>query len=293
MWTPVSVNSDFDSMLDLINQMDSSETSQWTKWKSNADNHQIVIHTPDYYYKVYNVDYQSGMFVCEIRERLGEIYRSWGLHWEVKTIRKGNALFQLEQRQVLPVANSDKILYKDLLIDWSKTLLELESALDLPKVKAQLKANFPSLYQLKLIRDCVNKYEDYAIAPNGKIVLLDDADWFLALVDKSNNWISTDWIFTSVFRNTKEQLFAPINFFDCDLLGNLGHKVNQWLIFNSATNVDGSQFKAELHDIHDKMLADNIKCLTGDKDYLLNGDPIMAKSIGFTNEHIRKIVVNE
>ena len=281
------------SLISLINQIDSTECSSWSKWKSDADNHQIVIRTPQYYYKVYETDYQSGMFTCEVREKLAQIYRSWGIHWEVKTIRNGNALYQVEQRQALPVASSNKILYKDLLIDWSKTLVELEQLLDLPKVKAQLKPKIKELAQIKLVRDCVNKYEDYAIAPNGRVALLDDADWFLALVDKDNNWLSVPWTFMQVFRNTSEQLFAPIDFFDCDLLANSGKLVNQWLIFNSAINKDHTQFVAQLRSIHDKMLEDNIKCLTGDADYLLNGQPIMAKQIRFDNEHIRQIMVDE
>lgn len=278
MWEVVK-SSQFDNLLNCINSLDSSETSSWTKWKSNADNHQVVIRTNNYYYKVYEVDYQSGLFLCEIREKLGQIYREWGLHWLVKTERRGNALYQIEQRQKLEVASKDKILYKDLLIDWSKTLIELESRLDLPKVKAQLKQKIPNLYQVKLVRDCVNKFEDYAIAPNGRIVLLDDADWFLALVDKDNNWISSPWTFTQVFRSTKEQLFAPIDFFDWDLLAHAGSTVRQWLIFDSAVNKDGSQFIAELRSIHDKMLEDNIKCLCNDPSYLLNGEPIMDKTI--------------
>lgn len=281
------------SLIKLINQIDSTECSSWSKWKSDADNHQIVVRTKDYYYKVYNVDFQSGMFTCEVREKLAQIYRSWGLHWSVKTWRKGNALFQVEQRQVLPLAKPDKILYKDLLIDWSKTLLELEQLLDLPKVKSQLKSTIKNLAHLKLVRDCVNKYEDYAIAPNGRIVLLDDADWFLALVDADNNWISTDWTYINIFRNTKEQVFAPIDFFDCDLVANCGKLVNQWLIFDSAINIDQSQFIAELKDVHNTMLADNIKCLMGDQDYLLNGEPLLAKQVRFDNEHIRQIMVNE
>lgn len=290
MWELVTGTS---SLISLINQIDSTECSSWSKWKSDADNHQIVIRTPDYYYKVYETDYQSGMFTCEVREKLAQIYRSWGIHWGVKTVRSGNALYQVEQRQALPVASADKILYKDLLIDWSKTLVELEQLLDLPKVKAQLKPKIKELAQIKLVRDCVNKYEDYAIAPNGRVVLLDDADWFLALVDKDNNWLSVPWTFMQVFRNTSEQLFAPIDFFDCDLLANSGKLVNQWLIFNSAINKDHTQFVAQLRSIHDKMLEDNIKCLTGDADYLLNGQPIMAKQIRFDNEHIRQIMVDE
>lgn len=291
MWTPVqAVNPEW---LDLINRIDYTESSQWTKWKSNADNHQVVIKTPNYYYKVYNVDFQSGLFLCEIREKLGEIYRSWGLHWEVRTHLRDNGFIQIEQRQVLPVADKTKILYKDLLIDWSKTLLELEAALDLPKVGLQVKSAIKQLAQIKLVRDCVNKYEDYAIAPNGRVVLLDDADWFLALVDKANNWISHDWTYLPIFRNTKEQIFGPIDLFEADILEVTGKTVNQWLIFDSVLNKNGEQFKSELANIHDKMLADNIKCLVGDEDYLLNGQPILNKSIGFDNEHIRQIMVDE
>ena len=278
------VNQNHNDLISLITQIDSTSCSDWAKWKSNADNHQVVIRTNDYYYKVYETDYQSGLFLCEVREKLAEIYRSWGLHWLIKTERRGNAIYQIEQRQKLPLADKNKISYKELLIDWSKTLVELESKLDLPKVKAQLKQKIPNLYQVKLVRDCVNKFEDYAIAPNGRIVLLDDADWFLALVDRDNNWISTNWTFVQVFRNTNEQLFAPIDFFDSDLLANTGKTVRQWLIFDSATNKDGSQFIAELRSIHDKMLEDNIKCLCNDPSYLLNGEPIMAKSIMLDNQ---------
>ena len=271
-------NPTFDEFIDLIKKMDSNTSPDvWVKWKNYSN--QVVIETPHYFYKIYNTDYTAGLFFSLVREKLAEIYRDeFHIKWDVITIKKENSIYQLEQREKLQVCNEDVIDYDDLMINWSNTLNRLEDKLILPKITKQLQDKIKNLYKIKLVRDCVNKYEDYAITKDGNIVLLDDADWFLALIDEDNNWISSEFNCYEILTNEGYKTFVPQNYYEViqdedELLSSIHIPINKWIISQK-----NKQVKNEVLDFADKreqMLFNNIKVLSSGK-YLENKQKLLV-----------------
>lgn len=247
--------SSFHKFLDTLVRMDDSDPSQWVKWKNYAN--QVVVQSPNYFYKMYQTDIQNGEFICDIRNALAEIYREdFGIVWDIITIKDKDCYYQIEQREKLPLCTPELIPFEDLLIDWSYTLQKLEKKLDLPKVSLQLREQCENVKQVKLIRDCVNKYIDYGYK-NGHVILLDDADWFLAPIDNDNNWISLNFNVYPVFHNCKDRIFAPIDFYDRDPVAVTAEPLNKWSIFNNTIG-DTTKFIPNLLSIREQMLKDNI-----------------------------------
>ena len=258
--TPTNIHT-FDECIELIETLEESKNQDlWVKWKDSAN--QIVVGTENYYYKIYQVGISAGSFASEIREELGKIYREeFGLLWNIKTIVKDNSIYQVEQREKLKVCSPDDMSFTDLFINWSKTLEKLEDRLILDKITAQI--NMPGLHKLKLVRDCVNKFEDYAITKDGRIVLLDDADWFLATVDKDDNWFSTQCKVYDIITLTGEKVFGPIDLFNKDNVRLANEKINKWNIF--VTTLKADEAELEFRSIREQMLYDNIKVLSTGK----------------------------
>lgn len=261
-WSPflaeTKSSSTFNKFINSIIQLDESDPSHWTKWKNYAN--QVVIEAPNYYYKLYQNDIQAGEFYCEIREALSQIYKEeFGVHWEIITIKENNSYYQIEQREKLQVCTPELISFEDLLIDWSHTLKKLEKKLGLHIVTLQLKEYINNLNELKLIRDCINKHEDYGFK-NGHVILLDDADWFIALTDKDNNWISHSFNAFPVIQNSVDRLFAPQDFYNKDPASATGEIVNKWNIFYNSQKIT-KNFVPNLLSIREQMISDNIHIL--------------------------------
>lgn len=249
------------------------------KWK-NYDN-QVVIRSDKYFYKIYQSSYTT-QFPCIIREVLGKIYREqFGLFWNTQVIydKDKHSIYQIEQREKLEVCTPEtpeKIAYEDLFLDWSNTLELVEKELGLREIELQLREYFPEMHKLKIVRDCVNKFEDYAFK-NGKVVLLDDSDFFLAMVDKEGNWLNPTQNVVKVVYRGDEVLFAPFNFFDAntDALSFLSNKSYQWMLFYHSGKIgDTQKVIANLKSLRHTMLEQNIKMLaTKEKEKLyLAGD---------------------
>ncbi len=235
------------------------------KWK-DYDN-QVVIRSDNYFYKIYQTTYTT-QFFCAIREALAKIYREqFGLVWNTQTIydKEKGSIYQIEQREKLEVCTPEKISYEDLFLDWSNTLELLEAELGLKEIELQLREYFPQMKRLKIVRDCVNKFEDYAFK-NGKIVLLDDADFFLAMVDKDGNWLNPTQNVINITYKGNDVLFAPFDFFNIkiedDALSFLGNKSYQWMMFYHSGKIDDTQkVIANLKSLRHNMLEQNIKML--------------------------------
>lgn len=266
-WIPFSVETtrlkNFNQFLDIIKKIDPlTSLDSWVKWKD--DSHQLVVGTKDYYYKLYQTDIQSGSFFVKIREELANIYQDlYNIHWVVKTVYQQNQIFQIEQREKLKVCDKN-IPFEKILLGWNKTLELLEERLLLDKILKQLPLNIQQkVSKIKLIRDCMNKYDDYAITNNNEIILLDDADWFLAFVDKNGNWISSKSNIFSVISSIGETFLAPFDLYERNLLNLANEEVNRWNIFISDINLEKTQ--KQLISMREEFISNNIKILTTNK----------------------------
>lgn len=273
-WTPFLSNDrasvTFNQFLDIIKQMDNNTSPDiWTKWKNFAN--QVVIETPNFYFKLYEDFYNTGCFLYEIRRNLAEIYKEkFNILWEISKVEANGKIYTFEKRQKLTVCTSNCMTYADLLLNWSHTLQELEKRLLLKEICEQLKPSIPCLAEIKLIRDCINKYADYAITKQNEIVLLDDADWFLALVDKNGKWLSSRHRGYNIVSALGETIFAPIDYFEENSITKVDELNNKWQIFVENENMD--KLDSKVKDWHEEMLMNNIQLIS--KQQLIPGQEI-------------------
>ena len=266
-WTPFLIENrasiTFDKFLDLIKQLDNnSSPNLWTKWKNYAN--QVVIETPNYYFKLYEDDYLCGSFWSLIRSTLGEIYTKYfNILWDVNIIKQNSKIYTLERRQKLNVCIPNSILYADLLLNWSNTLKKLENELLLSEICQQLKPYIPELAELKLIRNCINKYADYAITEDNNIVLLDDSDWFIAMVDKNGKWLNSKFKGYNIISSLGETVFAPEGYFDKGSSTKHEEFANKWQIYME--NIKTTEIEGILFDQREQMLKDNISLIFNQK----------------------------
>ena len=273
-WTPFLKNNQssytFDQFLDIIKQMDNeSSPDLWFKWKNFVN--QVVIETPNFYFKLYEDFYNTGCFLYEIRRNLAEIYQEkFNILWEINKVEANGKIYTFEKRQKLTVCTPNCMTYADLLLNWSHTLQELEKRLLLKEICEQLKPNIPCLAEIKLIRDCINKYADYAITEQNEIILLDDADWFLALVDKDGKWLSSRHRGYNIVSGLGETIFAPIDYFKENSITEIDELKNKWQIFVENENMD--RLDSKLRDWREEMLMNNIQLIS--KQQLIPGQEI-------------------
>ena len=169
------------------------------KWKHSANANQIVLKTDNYYYKVYAFN-EVDRFNSLIRHAFAEVYRSYGIDWEIITVQTDKGFLDIERREILEVCTE---WCNEILINYSKTLALVEEKLGFNDIIKQIREYYKYAYKLKLIRHSVNKPMDYALYKD-KIILLDDADWVLYILDEENNPISV------------MNMFVKVNVFDED-----------------------------------------------------------------------------
>lgn len=256
----------FERFLNAVVTLEGDEKQDWVKWKS--PDHQVVIQTPQYYYKLYEMVTDNDVFYFSVREQLADIYKQrYGIHWEIKTITDGNTQIQIEQREKLEViTDKSNIGFQQILLQWQDILEELEEKLLLPQLTRQMQEYIPNLDKIKLIRDCINKYPDYAIKDN-HIILLDDADWFLALIDKEGNWLEVEYnIYPDLVTIIGDALLIPCVEGATDDRKRIQYehnKIRKWtLVPSDRVNLTP---KSALQDVRTTMIENNIKLLhTGD-----------------------------
>ena len=257
----------FDNFVDVIKTLDNGaiSTDLWTKWKGEVN--QIVIQTPNYYFKIYNDEFTTGEFNSLIREKLAEIYREdCGLLWDIKTIYNDNKLYQIERREKLHVCQEGDISFDDLMLKWNNILKKLEQKLLLPQITKQLQDSIPDLYEIKLVRECLNKFEDYGLTNNGDVVLLDDADWFLAFVDKEHNWMNKKFSSYHILTSIGDRIIAPSNYYEVlsyNDINKMNILCNKWMIMRIEEDLIVTE--QNLREKEEQMLYDNIKLLSSGK----------------------------
>ena len=187
-WIPFSAdNNTFQQFIGIIESFDETNATNWIKWKNSIPN-QVVIETSNYFYKIYQTKTNDDMFIRYIRHALAKLYQSYGVYWKIVDINQGDFIYQIEQREKLQVCSPDLLTYNELLLNWKVIADQLEQEMRLSYVTDQIN-EIDHICQLKLIRDCINKYEDFGIK-NGQVFLLDDSDWFLAPIDENGDWSS-------------------------------------------------------------------------------------------------------
>ena len=261
--TKTSNSKNFEVFIDAIKELDTTTSPDlWVKWKDSSS--QLVVGTENYFYKLYMADIKAGEFFAKAREELAKIYNElYGIHWYIRTFYYDNQVFQIEQREPLQVCD-EKLPFDKILLGWNKTLELLEEKLLLNQIFLQIKDYFPKARALKLVRDCMNKHIDYALDNNGNIILLDDADWFLALVDEEGKWLNYKSTVIDIISPIGESFFAPSDFFEFDGVTGAGELSKYWNIY--LPNEQMSKSKGlEFMSKREQLLANNIKILTTNK----------------------------
>lgn len=184
---------EFDASLEILEKMKFLNIeSRDYKFKEMAN--QVVVETKDYYYKLY-IDYgDQGKYLLEIRKKLSEIYESYGVHWKILYSNCNGRVILIEQRQKLKLCDYN-LPCRELLKNWKKTLDILKYELKFDDILNQLKdkSNISEVKQAKdllILKESLIKPKDYAYAPNGNVILLDDADFFISIVDDNGELIS-------------------------------------------------------------------------------------------------------
>ena len=150
--------------------------------------HQVVFGEEDFYYKVYEVDRcNSNGLDHLVRCCLQKVYTNLGLHWELTSFEQGDSLFDVEQRQILKVANEEVSSFQNILLSFSKLLDEVEELLGFDRLLSELHNHeeFSSVEAMKLSRHVINKHNDYAMF-NGQAILLDDSEFCIEFLDKND-----------------------------------------------------------------------------------------------------------
>lgn len=254
----------FQYFIDQIKELDDSEDiNHWVKWKS-YDN-QVVLQTRNFFFKIYKNDLLCGKFLTILRKELIKIYNRLGIKWDIY-IKKLDAYYQVERREKLNVCN-EEFDFKSIIIKWNSIHKELEKKLGLDLILKQLhmRGEFLNVHELRLVRDCINKPEDYGIKDNN-IVLLDDSDFFIAPVDKNGKWISVQFNSYDIDSIFGDAVFAPQDMFDIikddDLLEYSSTKVNKWFLFDKYYTNQNSQIMKDLRTKREEMIADNIEFMS-------------------------------
>ena len=230
------------------------------KWKYSANANQIVFKTDDYYYKAYAFD-EVDKFNSLIRHAFAEVYRSYGIDWEITTIKTDNGFLDIERREILKVCED---WYDDILINYSNTLKLVEEKLCFNDIVKQIQEQYKFVFNLKLVRNCTNKQSDYAIYKD-KVILLDDADFFIYMLNERNKPIPT------------QNMFIKINLFDENYtfthqiinpqlnmsLGSVYDRNDKFFLYRQLDIITrASSIKNEFQ----KMLLNNIELLTTNDD---------------------------
>ena len=239
--------------------------------------HCVVVQSDDYYYKIYENSIELGSFYSLIRRKLAEIYEKvYGINWKIFETVRNDKIYQIQQRSKLVECTEKDLSFEDLLLSWRKTQLLLEKSLGFSYILDQISENYISNentkpFKLKIMREAINKYEDYAFAPSGEVLLLDDDDWYIAVVDENGENIPGKNIAIPVDTEIGQMTFQAMRsaFYTNEgaKLEDLDEMMSKWMIFDQKDEkVDSGK---SMYDKKEQMLHDNLKLLTtGEKSFL-------------------------
>lgn len=278
--------------IDIVNSINKDlNPNRMVKIKDYA--HQTVIETDKYFYKVYEDEIKTGIYKAEIRKKLAEVYSEYGIHWIVKTFTKGNFIYTVEEREKLKVCGNE-ISANELFYRYKYTLYDLEKKLRFPAILDQVKQDnrFNSLYNMKLIRYCINKTDDYAYGPNGEIILLDDAEFFITFVDKNANQIPIGGLAINCLTTAGELILQNDNEPESNNKEIITFNINKlnksthFFFFTKDENVLQDDLPKLVNKV-ERMIQDNIKVLSDN----CNKNEVRLKYGIELNEEIKSILL--
>ena len=273
----LSISNSFDVSLSFIEDLEKgiSNPKSWIKQQHHP--HCVVVQSDDYYYKIYENSIELGSFYSLIRRKLAEIYEKvYGINWKIFETVRNDKIYQIQQRSKLVECTENDLSFEDLLLSWRKTQLLLEKSLSFSYILDQISENYISNgnrkpFKLKIMREAINKYEDYAFAPSGEVLLLDDDDWYIAVVDENgenipgkNTAISID---TEIGQMTFQAMRSAFYTNEGAKLEDLDEMMSKWMIFDQKDEkIDSGK---SMYNKKEQMLHDNLKLLTtGEKSFL-------------------------
>lgn len=236
-----------------------------TKWKES----QVVFETPDRYYKLYEDGMVDGFFLSQIRECIASVYQMLGVDWKLYTALDPDrgTFCQIESRARLRTVKDSELPYKELMLNWKRTLELVEDKLSLPRLARQMKAYYPEITAIKLMRECTNKYADYAWHGD-RIILLDDADFFLAMVGKKYNWLERPAHVYDLLHTSGNVYFAPKNFFNNvsiqKRIDSVEDNFNRWFIYHPDMCGRPEEEIRQLRSERESMFLNNVRLLAGE-----------------------------
>lgn len=259
-------------ILDYDNIMD---TTGVFKWKEHPS--QVVIKSQNFYYKIYEEPLSNGWFNHIIRKTLSDIYNEYGIDWQICTYNDGNIITTIEKREPISVCDNN-VDGEDIILGWNETLYELENRLNLNVVLKQIRKYIPEVNYLKLLREAYFTADDWGVY-NGKIILLDDADFSLFLGDANKDIIyhRAD-IINCLYPNYGECIFSGIDTFSSIIKDNIitekGIEHNsgvtgKWWLYNITHN-NGNKIKNQILSYKENYLNNCLK-LSIDNKKLIGG----------------------
>lgn len=172
-------------------EVDFNKQEVVVKWKNER---QVVFRDINRFYKIYEIQNNFNDFDSYIRHYLIDEYKKEGLDWNIQRIqcKSNNKIYDCETREKLEVVTRD-VDFTKVFLDFSRILDKIEKIINTKNIlKKVQKAGFlEEAVELKLIRNCSNKQDDYGIK-NGKYYLLDDADFILVPIDKHGKVVRDD-----------------------------------------------------------------------------------------------------
>ena len=186
-------NFEIGDALDVISHLEQNigldREGPLVKWKSYF--HQVLVESDSYFYKIYEAKkVETGPFQSLVRHALCEVYQDLGLDWSIVSVEHDDKIIDFEQRQKLHVIEPSEISFSELLLSFSHILDKVEELLEFNKILKQIQRHpdFSEVAQIKILRNCVNKHEDYAWFKDD-VVLLDDADFYVSLANKDGEMV--------------------------------------------------------------------------------------------------------
>lgn len=181
----LTIDNALSSIASLEDNADVPSNEPLVKWKSYI--HQVVVESGQHFYKIYEVTKNTPMMFDHIvRVAVAQVMQEIGVDWKLVTFDRGRDVFDFEQREKLRVATPEDGEFEEILVSMASVYSRVHEILEFGSILKQLqsKPEFKPVNELQLTRSSVNKFDDYAFFDD-QVVLLDDADFYITLLDAS------------------------------------------------------------------------------------------------------------
>lgn len=267
-----------DNIIKDICIKDNQDQNTIFKWKSPE--HQVVIGTNRYFYKIYEyLDVKT--FESIVRYKLADYYhRKYDFKWEINTITNdiNDYKYDIERRSILDSITYDTSSNTEYVINASKDIfIELSRSLELDSILLQAKSydeEFNRVKSIRLVRFAYPKPNDYAIYKDN-VILLDDADFSLVLINESNTLESIPSNIIPISTTYGDFYLIPKNYpqnlIKGDISGIGGYKSSEyeWVLYKpSKEDKSINNINSIILDTHAKQILHTINNLYGDENMI-------------------------